>query len=102
MERGETLINIFNDPAKNQCIALPQDGLDYDTKSAKPSELMFTAAQGPQPPSDLRFSAKREWLFQIGRDADERVARGEPLLPPMVSPVYPIVPGQHVELRLVP
>ena len=102
MERGETPINIFTDPAKNQCISLPQEALGYDRQSAKPSELMFTAAQGPQPPSDLKFSAKREWLFQLAREADERVARGEPLLPPMVSPVYPIVPGEHVELRLVP
>jgi 5,5'-dehydrodivanillate O-demethylase len=102
VERGLEPMEVYRDPSQNSCISLPQDGLWYDVANPNIKANMFTAAQGPQPPSDLKFSAARDWLFQLCEDAEQRVARGEPVLSPVESPVYPIVPELHAELRLIP
>ncbi|MSQ28283.1 MAG: aromatic ring-hydroxylating dioxygenase subunit alpha [Dehalococcoidia bacterium] len=95
VERGEEPIEVYRDPDKNTCIALP------DVNSPRRPAQMITGSQSSAA-GDLKYSPIRDLVLSLREEAAEHIARGGPLLPAPELPVYPMGDSRHRELQLLP
>ena len=92
-DRDEPLLEIYRDPAQNQCIMLPQEELGYNGARFQPRQrTLGRQVNGP------------EWdnVVTLFHEAEARSDRGESLLPPIEPPAYPVGVELHRDLPLQP
>ena len=94
-ERGEEPIGLIRDPAKNVCISLP------DANTPRVSSEILSGSQATSA-SDLRYSPIQDYILAMRKQAMERRARGESMLPAPELPVFPVGEILHRGLQLIP
>ncbi len=96
MERGEEPMEVYRDPAKNVCISLPREvvNIKYNPEQERKGNKWFREFRS-RGISHERFSPLHSTIQELYRQAEERLARGEPLLPQPQPPVYPVGGDAH-------
>ena len=106
VEQGEDPMGVFRDPEKAAYIGLPQEGLDHDEVRHSPKEYMFSGSHGRLDDhinqSDARYSPLVSELLELSVEAQRRFEAGEGVLPPRITPIYPVAPRpNHIEVQIL-
>ena len=88
VQRGEDPMEVYRDPAQNQCIDLPQEHANYDTRVRRDLAFIFTGNNLEQ--AAVKYSPDLARMREIFLDADRRAAQGEAMLPVPRAPEYPV------------
>ena len=102
--RGEPLMEVYRDSAQNQCISLPQERDGVASSAANPQVAVYIGAQGVQTEEIFgeTFKDLDQRMWSLHREAGERQARGEPLLPVEDPPIIPVGYQEHKAVTILP
>ncbi|MSQ28381.1 MAG: aromatic ring-hydroxylating dioxygenase subunit alpha [Dehalococcoidia bacterium] len=100
VERGEDPMEVYRNPAENQCIDLPQEGIRYGDRLRHPLAPKYRSAYFRG--QEVNYSPIIGWIGDLFEEADRRAAGGDPLIPYTDQPDIPIVGDWHREVELRP
>ncbi|MEK7216093.1 MAG: Rieske 2Fe-2S domain-containing protein, partial [Chloroflexota bacterium] len=96
--RGEDPMEVYRDPAQNRCIVLPQEEalrVFFEREREMSARMRYQGASDKHGPL-------RSMVTGLFAEAEARLAGGEPLLPPIEPPGYPVGYMEHRSAVLIP
>ena len=96
--RGEDPMEVYREPDRNQCIALPQEEaarVFFEREREMSTRMRYQGASDKHGPL-------RSAVIDLFAQAEAQAARGEPLLPPVEPPEYPVGYMEHRNAVLIP
>lgn len=111
VERGEDPIEVYRDPSQNEMIVIPTERIrEEDTRSVDRATLVQRQASGNGLDGgraavqyvQRRYYPAGDLVRAAQRDAAERVAAGQDLLPEIAPPELRLAPEYHREGVILP